>query len=468
MSSTKTYIRLPVVCAMFIWVFLAFGQEAQAAKPPPSAQCIVQPSGVITPQMAEGFRTFWPLYTQIAAREGVDNILIAPIHYREHFGLDNPSNGQGIFQLYSLVKSGGTSFPSTRGAPVAEPDFVHQGQLAVQALKAKSRTKLTIAPDPTLVKQVYYGYNGRNRFYASQARPGEGPWDGSPYVMNIPGVRELIMMTQDGGRGPRRLDPRPGAFPIYEELARQCAAPPPAPPTLDTATPPEPPQTSGYDFLGFLDSTFSNKGHGMKDFQFDYHPMHFGGELSLLLVALFAAVGLAYLIRFGKWKRPGGMLVLATLGSASLAAALLADKFGTGWTFGLFGQNLLALGESVVSWATYSARVTALKQILAGVFLAFIAWLTIKVCKAGKSAPREVATAFKPLIIGSWKLVRHIAGWHHLWLMVAAITALMVTATRLDSDMWAYGSTTVAITGIGIIIYLNRKSVLDIQDASES
>lgn len=465
MSSTLKTIRLSALSLVALCLLLALSQEAQAAEVP-SGQCNVAPSGVISIEMAEGFRVYWPLYDKIATLEGVSPTLIAPVHYREHFGRDNPRNGQGIFQLYSLVTSGGASFPSTNGAPVSDEDFIHQGRLAVQVLKGKTREQITATPDPTLVKQVYYGYNGRNRLYASQARPGEGPWDGSPYVMNIPGVRELIMMTQDGGGGPRRLDPRPGAFPIYEELARQCDASVAPAPQPAAEPPTAAPQTAGYDFLGIIDTTLSNGGNSMKDFQFNYQPMHFGGELSLLIVALFAATGVAYILHYGKWKRSGGMLVLATLAAASLSAALLADKFGTGWQFGMFGQNLTAAAEAVLAWIAYPERVSTIKTVMSGMFIAFAVWFGIKLHKSGKSAPSEVIAAFKPLFAGAWKLVRRVLKMRHVWLIVAAVVTLMVAATRLNTDVWAYGSTVAAIVGIGLILWLNKKSVLEAQDVS--
>lgn len=465
MSSTLKYIRLAVIGCLALCATLVYSQDAWAAEPP-GAQCSVVPGGVISAEMAEGFRAYWSLYVQIAALEGVSPILIAPVHYREHFGRDNPKNGQGIFQLYSLVTSGGASFPSTNGAPVSDEDFIHQGRLAVQVLKGKTHEQLTATPDPTLVKQVYYGYNGRNRLYASQARPGEGPWDGSPYVMNIPGVRELIMMTQDGGGGPRRLDPRPGAFPIYEELARQCGASAASAPQSVAEPPTATPQTAGYDFLGIIDTTLSNGGNSMKDFQFNYQPMHFGGELSLLVVGLFAATGTAYILHYGKWKRPGGMLVLATLAAASLSAALLADKFGTGWQFGMFGQNLAAAVEAILAWIAYPERVSTIKTVLTGMFIAFAVWFGIKLHKSGKSAPSEVIAAFKPLFGGAWKLVRRVLKMRHVWLILAAVVTLMVAATRLNTDVWVYSSTVAAIVGIGLILWLNKKSVLEAQDVS--
>ena len=204
----------------------------------------------------------------------------------------------------------------------------------------------------------------------------------------------------------------------------------------------------------------------MKDFQFNYQPMHFGGELSLLIVALFAATGVAYILHYGKWKRSGGMLVLATLAAASLSAALLADKFGTGWQFGMFGQNLTAAAEAVLAWIAYPERVSTIKTVMSGMFIAFAVWFGIKLHKSGKSAPSEVIAAFKPLFAGAWKLVRRVLKMRHVWLIVAAVVTLMVAATRLNTDVWAYGSTVAAIVGIGLILWLNKKSVLEAQDVS--
>ena len=160
-------------------------------------------------------------------------------------------------------------------------------------------------------------------------------------------------------------------------------------------------------------------------------------------------------------------MVLATLGAASLSSALLADRFGAGWQFEMFGHNLGAAVGAVLAWVAYPDRVATIKLVLSGMLIAFALWFGIKCYKSGKGAPSEVAAAFKPLIAGSWKLVRRAAKMRHAWLIVAAVLTLMVAATRLNTDVWAYGSTAATIGGIGLILWLNKKSVLEAQDVSE-
>lgn len=461
MSITLKIVRHIVLSAIVTCVFLAPSQYAQAAEPI-HAQCTITSSGVITPEMAQGFRAYWSLYSQVAILEGVSPALIAPVHYREHFGRDNPGNGQGIFQLYSLVTSGRADFPSTSGASVSDEEFIRQGRMAVQVLKGKVHERLTVTPEPTLVKQAYYGYNGRNRLYASQARAGEGPWDGSPYVMNMPGVRELIMMTHDGGGGPRRLDPRPGAFPIYEELLRQCSTAA----AVAASVPAVAQQASGTGFLGLIDLTQSSGGNSMQEFQANYQPMLFGGEFSLLLVALLTAVGVAYMIHYGKWKRLKEMLVLCTLSMASLSSALMADKFGTGWRFEMFYQNLKSFAGACMKWITYPERVASIKLVMSGMLIAFFLWFSVKCYRSGRRAFGEVISAIKPLFIAAWLIMRRLIGLRHLWLISAAFVTLMFAASSLNTDMWVYGSTTATVVGFGLILWLNRSTLFESSNAS--
>lgn len=465
MYCTKRIFLCLVAVGLLVGIVFISDKPAFAESASPGL-CDVQPNGVISAEMATGFRNYWSLYAQIANAERVSPELIAPIHYREHFGRDNPSNGQGIFQLYSLVKAGEHRFPSTAGKPVSDEEFVHQGRLAVQMLKGKVKQALTESPDPTLVKRAYYGYNGRNSFYASQARSNEGPWDGSPYVMNIPGVRQLTMMTRDGGGGPRKLDPRPGAFPIYDELLRQCESHSATAQSLpegsqSLSTEPTKPTISGFDLFGLLDNPISKGGNGMKEFRIDFVPMYFGGELSLLVFAFTVAIGVSYMIYFGGLKQRMTAIVIATASAASLASALLADRFGEDWEFAMFGQNISILVESILAWATYPDRVYTAEAIVAGMLISFVAWLGIKLHRNGPNAIGEIVASFRPLISGLVKLTRQVLHLRHVWIVLAAIVTLTVAATRLNTDIWTFGSAIVAWVGICSIMFLNKQLAMD-------
>lgn len=431
---------------------IALYQTDAMAMTPPNAGCDVQPAGVISPPMAEGFRSFWPLYTQIAQSEGVDPILIAPVHYREHFGLDNPSNGQGIFQLFSLVESGQMSFPSTAGAPVADEEFIRQGRIAVQFLKAKVSADFGTNPDDELVKRAYYGYNGRNRLYASQARSGEGPWDGSPYVMNIPGERELVMMTRDGGGGPTRLDPRPGAWPIYEELRRQCSSS--APLVAGSAEV----QAAGLG-LGGLVGESDTRGSSMQEFVIAWSPMRFGHERVLLLMAALSVLAFAYFVRLGAWKMWAGWLFLGTLASGALAALLFADKLGTGWEIRQVWANLAAIGNACLGWVAYQPRVAVMQAALTGAVMLATGYVAIRFKMTGGTVFTELASALSSFGSSVWRLFRQIMGWRLLWIMVVSTIGLMVAATRLTTPVWMYGSLIFAMLGFASFGWINKKSV---------
>ena len=467
MNSTLKYIR-NVMCVIvgagsFVVCSPTTSLEAAAANIP-SANCVVQPSGVISPSMAEGFRAFWSLYVQIATAENIDAILIAPIHYREHFGRDNPSNGQGIFQLYSLVQSGSVSFPDTDGQPVADEEFIRQGRLAMQLLKGKVDAPLDSAPPDDTVKSAYYGYNGRNRLYASQARPGQGPWDGSPYVMNNPGQRELIMMTHDGGSGPRRVDKRPGAWTIYEELRRQCSAP--QPPTVTPATEGQPSDasTAGLDVLQFLNPNLSPGGKAMKEFTIEWQPIHMDGELTLVILAGLCALAAAWLLYDGKWKRPEGILLIGTLASAALAFALLADQFGRQWSYDIIWQNLTAIVSAIGAWLAYPPRVTAVKTALVGMLIINVVFFSVRLKTNGRDAFSDIGRMFKPLLTTSLNLLRKIMGWRLLWTFIAAIFTLIVAASRLQGDVWMYGSSISSLVGITFIFLIVKKSKVSITE----
>lgn len=451
MSCTSKITRCATAGVIILMASALYQTDAMAMTPP-NAGCNVQSAGVISPPMAEGFRSFWPLYAQIAQSEGVDPILIAPVHYREHFGLDNPRNGQGIFQLFSLVESGEMSFPSTAGAPVADEEFVHQGKIAVQFLKAKVSADFGTNPEDELVKRAYYGYNGRNRLYASQARSGEGPWDGSPYVMNTPGVRELVMMTRDGGGGPTRLDPRPGAWPIYEELRRQCAVS--APPV---AIPAEV-QAAGLGLGGLVDQPEAG-GSSMKEFVVAWSPMQFGHERVLLLMAAMSILAFAYFIRLGAWKMWVGWLFLGTLASSALAALLVADKLGSGWEIGQMWANLSAISSASLDWITYQPRVAVVQAALTGAVILTAVYVAIRFKVSGGTVFAELGSTLSSFGSSVWRLIRRVMGWRLLWIMVVSTICLMVAATRLTTPVWMYGSLIFAMVGFASFGWVNKKSV---------
>lgn len=171
-----------------------------------------------------------PVYEAVGASRDVPWQLIAALHYREFNmnGTQNPSNGQGVYQLYSLYQSG-ERFPP---GPINEAEFRRQTEMAVDFFLSKQganlpnhRARITRAnPDADTIKDTFYSYNGRSSAYASQAAaygfsPQTQPYEGSPYVMNNFDAQRQSMpiITRDGG-GIDGRDTRPGAFTVYAGL----------------------------------------------------------------------------------------------------------------------------------------------------------------------------------------------------------------------------------------------------------
>jgi hypothetical protein len=220
----KALIKLAVLVLMLelVGASPAFAQDAVS-----QPVCNVQPAGnIITPFMADRINGLSHLYKEAAAAKNVSWLLLPPLHYRE-FALrrDNPANGQGIYQLYSLTEETGIRFKPSPGVIVADPEFVRQSKLALDHLILKApRGKLRSESD---VAWAYFGYNGRAPAYYRQARRlgYQHAFEGSPYVYNLFDAEhtgKLFVIKHDGGRLTDELDNRPGAFTIYYELLRQC------------------------------------------------------------------------------------------------------------------------------------------------------------------------------------------------------------------------------------------------------
>ena len=115
--------------------------------------------------------------------------ILAVLHYREHsLNVSNPSNGQGIYQLYSYTSGGTNSNAFKPAGPVTTEEFLRQTKIAAKLVKQQYGPELTANPDSRMVKKMFYRYNGEAYqqqaldmgFTPEQASIGEG----SPYVMS--------------------------------------------------------------------------------------------------------------------------------------------------------------------------------------------------------------------------------------------------------------------------------------------
>lgn len=127
------------------------------------------------------------IYDTSAKKYGLTWQLLAVVHYQEHSLLKtNPSNGQGIYQLYSYT-NGGTNenrFEPTTTS-VSDAEFQRQTDLAAQVLQGKA-SGLDLNTDEG-IKNLFLKYNGEGGgHYADKAHAlgYTSVAEGSPYVMN--------------------------------------------------------------------------------------------------------------------------------------------------------------------------------------------------------------------------------------------------------------------------------------------
>lgn len=221
----KTKLLLVVACIAFTSFFVTPPKTVSAA------DCSDVYTG-LSPFVVDGVNANRGFYIQVANATGVPWEALAAIHYREtNFSHSNPSNGQGIFQFVN--KEGG---PYPTGA-VSDGEFVRQ--LTFMANRLQNDYVMRNAPNPasltprklttneqdtTLIKNLFYSYNGRATVYANQAsqygfNPASQPYEGSPYVMNRFDCSRSRMgiITQDYG-SLNGQDTRYGAFTIYARL----------------------------------------------------------------------------------------------------------------------------------------------------------------------------------------------------------------------------------------------------------
>lgn len=165
--------------------------------------------------------------------------LTAALHYREtSFRKYNPSNRQGVWQLYSLVKNGTHDFPPSDS--ITSEEFIRQSGIMIEFFRGKINSNLSAnrkpitksSQDAETIKDTLFSYNGRSSKYAANAAnytdpatgqpydPKTQPYEGSPYVMNKHDSQRAGMpiITKDNG-GVDGRDSRWGAFSLYSRLA---------------------------------------------------------------------------------------------------------------------------------------------------------------------------------------------------------------------------------------------------------
>lgn len=175
-----------------------------------------------------------PTYQKIAEKYNFPWQLLAALHYREHtLAVDNPANGEGMYQLTTLTNHGTNEKAFLPAGPVDQAEFERQTDLAAQVIRGKIGLETDLMNNDDNIKRVMFMYNWANQTYIDrairmgftneQAKNGEG----SPYVMNMAdekrdpgnaGVSPEWTGLIANLRGDVVPDTRPGAFVVFQAL----------------------------------------------------------------------------------------------------------------------------------------------------------------------------------------------------------------------------------------------------------
>ena len=169
-------------------------------------------------------------YEKAANKYGIPWQVLAVMHYRET-GLNkyNPSNGQGVYQLYSYTGGGKNENAFTPAGAISDEEFARQTDIAAKLVRDRYAAGLNLSTDDG-IKTLFFRYNGTASAYIAQARSlgyseaEANRGEGSPYVMNLADEKRdsrknpnWKQIKTDGG-SMTTANTQPGAFLIYAAL----------------------------------------------------------------------------------------------------------------------------------------------------------------------------------------------------------------------------------------------------------
>lgn len=180
-----------------------------------------------------------PTYEAAAKEADIPWQMLAAIHLRESgLKVENPSNGLGVYQDTSIIKPGTkvadryeSSFYTP--GPISADEFLAQSKKAAALLKSKASKPKELTSNPyksiEMVKDAFFGYNGRSSQYAQQAKDlgFANDYDGSPYVMNKVDEKrdpeknpdKWGQIKTDGGKLVYPANNDYGAYPVFASIA---------------------------------------------------------------------------------------------------------------------------------------------------------------------------------------------------------------------------------------------------------
>lgn len=190
---------------------------------------------VFTDAQMEAVRHHQPFYEKAAKEYGFPWEILAVLHLREHgLAQDNPSNGQGAYQLYSYTdggKNGNSFYPAGK---ISDEEFQRQTNIAAKLVHDSYGSGLDLNSDDG-VKKMFFRYNGTAPVYYERAKKmgfsdeEANRGEGSPYVMNRYDARRdpnssqvdsnwVGKYTGDGSYDAGAKDQQWGAFTAYKAL----------------------------------------------------------------------------------------------------------------------------------------------------------------------------------------------------------------------------------------------------------
>jgi hypothetical protein len=166
------------------------------------------------------------VFEKVEALTGVPWQAVAAVWYRESFSVTPPKTLGGPFQFDPILEPAIICNLLKFFTKLSELEIQHYARKGVNDFETgalcaacwlRLKTKPVITPNVSdeVIKDAFYGYNGR----------AYGSADKSPYVMNGLDEKHLNMVLRgtipDGKGGRKRIeivDKRPGAFTVYTQL----------------------------------------------------------------------------------------------------------------------------------------------------------------------------------------------------------------------------------------------------------
>lgn len=180
----------------------------------------------LSDRQIERIRQVKHVFEKVKRLTGVPWQAVAAVWYRESFSVTPPKTPGGPFQFDPVLQPETISnllkfFTRLSSSEIDQyarkgiNDFETGALCAACWLRLKTKPVITPDASDEVIKDAFYGYNGR----------AYGGADKSPYVMNgfDENYKDMVLRgTIPDGKGGRKriefIDKRPGAFTVYKQL----------------------------------------------------------------------------------------------------------------------------------------------------------------------------------------------------------------------------------------------------------